>query len=40
MQRETWAHSERGLVRKSNQDALGVFPDLGLFILADGMGGG
>ncbi len=39
MQLETWAHSEIGLVRKSNQDALGVYPDLGLFILADGMGG-
>ena len=39
MRLETWAHSEIGLVRKSNQDALGVFPDLGLFILADGMGG-
>lgn len=39
MQLEVWAHSEVGLIRKSNQDALGVYPDLGIFILADGMGG-
>lgn len=28
-----------GLVRKKNQDALGIFPELGLYIVADGMGG-
>ena len=36
---ESWAHSHIGLVRKSNQDSLAIYPDLGLFILADGMGG-
>jgi PPM family protein phosphatase len=39
MELEAWSHSDIGLIRKSNQDALGVYPDLGLFILADGMGG-
>lgn len=39
MKLTTWARSEIGLIRKSNQDALAVYPDLGLFILADGMGG-
>ncbi|HYC22499.1 MAG TPA: protein phosphatase 2C domain-containing protein [Candidatus Bathyarchaeia archaeon] len=28
-----------GLVRKSNQDAVGCFPELSVFVLADGMGG-
>jgi protein phosphatase len=28
-----------GLVRKKNQDAFGLFPELGLHIIADGMGG-
>ncbi|MGH7790080.1 MAG: PP2C family protein-serine/threonine phosphatase [Candidatus Binatia bacterium] len=27
------------MVRKANQDALGCFPELGLFVVADGMGG-
>lgn len=39
MQLESWAHSDIGLIRKSNQDSLGVYPETGLFILADGMGG-
>jgi serine/threonine protein phosphatase PrpC len=39
MRLESWARSEIGLIRKSNQDAVGVYLDLGLFILADGMGG-
>ena len=39
MQLESWARSEIGLIRKSNQDAVGVYLDLGVFILADGMGG-
>lgn len=33
------AHSDRGLVRAENQDAYGVFADLGLFVVADGVGG-
>ncbi len=36
---DAWAKTHIGLVRKSNQDAVGCFPDLGLFLLADGMGG-
>ncbi|MFP6663741.1 MAG: protein phosphatase 2C domain-containing protein [Deltaproteobacteria bacterium] len=28
-----------GHIRTSNQDALGCYPDLGLFLVADGMGG-
>src|SRR5262245_18000870 len=36
---ESWADSHIGLVRKSNQDAIGCFPELGLFVVADGMGG-
>ncbi len=39
MRIDSWAHSDIGLVRKSNQDSLAAYPDLGLFILADGMGG-
>lgn len=39
MKLETWARSDIGLIRKSNQDALGVYPEVGVFILADGMGG-
>lgn len=33
------AHSHVGRVRKENQDAFGVFPDLGFFVVADGLGG-
>ena len=33
------AHSDVGRVRKENQDAYGVFPDLGFFVVADGLGG-
>lgn len=36
---ESWSESHIGLVRKANQDAVGCFPDLGLFVVADGMGG-
>jgi len=34
-----WAKTEIGLVRSSNQDAVGCFPEKGLFVVADGMGG-
>jgi len=33
------AVSDIGRVRKTNQDSVGCFPDLHLFLLADGMGG-
>ena len=33
------AHSHVGRVRKDNQDAFGVFLDLGFFVVADGLGG-
>lgn len=36
---KSWWASDIGLVRKSNQDTVGCFPELGLFIVADGMGG-
>ena len=36
---DAWSVSDIGLVRKSNQDAVGCFPDLRLFVVADGMGG-
>lgn len=39
MRLETWSGSDIGLVRKTNQDSLGCFPELGLFVVADGMGG-
>lgn len=39
MRIESVAVSDIGRVRKSNQDSVGAFPDLGLFIVADGMGG-
>ena len=35
----SWAKTEIGLVRSSNQDAVGCFPEHGLFVVADGMGG-
>ncbi|MFT3770151.1 MAG: protein phosphatase 2C domain-containing protein [Minicystis sp.] len=31
--------TDRGKRRSNNQDRYGIFPDLGLFIVADGMGG-
>jgi protein phosphatase len=33
------AYSHVGRVRKENQDAYGVFTDLGVFVVADGLGG-
>jgi protein phosphatase len=39
MRLESWSRSDVGLVRKSNQDSLGCFPEAGLFVVADGMGG-
>jgi protein phosphatase len=39
MNLEAWAGSNVGLVRKSNQDSVGCFPELRLFVVADGMGG-
>lgn len=39
MKLATWADSNIGLVRKTNQDAIGPFPELSLFVVADGMGG-
>ena len=39
MRVDTWAESHIGLVRKTNQDAVGCFPEAHLFIVADGMGG-
>jgi serine/threonine protein phosphatase PrpC len=39
MRFESWSKTEVGLVRESNQDNVGCFPDLGLFVVADGMGG-
>jgi len=33
------AHSDVGRVRRENQDAFGVFPDLGCYVVADGLGG-
>jgi protein phosphatase len=35
----SWAKTVIGLVRSSNQDAVGCFPERGLFVVADGMGG-
>lgn len=31
--------SDLGMVRTSNEDCMGVFPDLNLYLVADGMGG-
>src|ERR1700679_1194794 len=36
---EAFALSDSGKVRTSNQDAFRIVPELGLFLLADGMGG-
>jgi PPM family protein phosphatase len=36
---DAWSMTDIGLVRKSNQDSVGCFPELNLFVVADGMGG-
>jgi serine/threonine protein phosphatase PrpC len=36
---ETAAHSDRGFVRRTNQDSFGVDEQLGLYLVCDGMGG-
>ncbi len=36
---EAIGQTDTGRVRSSNQDAFRIFPDLGLYLLADGMGG-
>jgi len=39
MRLETYARTETGRIRPTNQDAVGCFPEMGLFAVADGMGG-
>jgi protein phosphatase len=39
MKLEAWSDTNIGLIRKSNQDAVGCFPEIPLFLVADGMGG-
>jgi protein phosphatase len=39
MKEKVFGQSDVGLVRKKNQDAFGLFSELGLYIIADGMGG-
>lgn len=39
MKVESWCKTDKGLRRDSNQDSYLVNPDLGLYVVADGMGG-
>jgi len=39
MQLESWEGSDVGLVRTANEDSVGCFPELGLFLVCDGLGG-
>ena len=39
MQIDVWCKTDKGLRRESNQDAFLINRDLGLFVVADGMGG-
>lgn len=36
---EFGAHSDTGCVRETNEDSFGLAPEIGLFVLSDGMGG-
>lgn len=36
---KAWGNTHIGMVRSNNEDAYGVYPDLSLFIVADGLGG-
>jgi protein phosphatase len=40
MQVEAFGNTDVGLVREANEDSYAVLPDLGLFMVADGVGGG
>lgn len=39
MRLESWEGSDVGLVRSANEDSVGCFPELGLFVVCDGLGG-
>jgi protein phosphatase len=39
MRLEAWAGTDVGLVRTSNEDSVGCFPEFGLFVVCDGLGG-
>lgn len=39
MRVESWSGTNVGLVRASNEDSVGCFPELGLFVVCDGLGG-
>lgn len=39
MQIKAFGDTDTGKVRSNNEDAYGIYPDLSLFILADGLGG-
>ncbi len=38
MQLDAWGDSVTGLVRSTNEDAFGIRPELGVFVVADGLG--
>ncbi len=39
MRFESWSKTDIGLVRETNQDHVGCYPEIGLYVVADGMGG-
>ncbi len=39
MEFEFYSQTDTGRVRSNNEDAVGEDPDIGLLVLADGMGG-